>query len=54
MGKKPMEIKIYKYPGVFYSFEKQCDLEFDKDYTAWQPSRWEVCTRVGVCAQKMV
>ncbi len=33
----------YKNPGQYYSFEKQCDLEFEEGYTAWQPTRWEVC-----------
>ncbi|XP_028392169.1 A disintegrin and metalloproteinase with thrombospondin motifs 3-like [Dendronephthya gigantea] len=33
--------ELYHLPGKYFSFEKQCDLEYNKAYTAWKPTRWQ-------------
>ena len=42
LGNKPANVVRYQYPGVYFSFERQCDLEFADDYTAWQPTKLQV------------
>ncbi|CAB4000797.1 A disintegrin and metallo ase with thrombospondin motifs 2-like isoform X2, partial [Paramuricea clavata] len=41
LGNEASAENNYPYPGEYFSFEKQCELEFNATYTAWKPSRWE-------------
>ncbi|XP_028418978.1 A disintegrin and metalloproteinase with thrombospondin motifs 14-like [Dendronephthya gigantea] len=39
----------YKRPGLYFSFEKQCDLEYGKAYTAWTTTKSQLNDMLKFC-----
>jgi hypothetical protein len=46
LGNEASAANKYPYPGEHFSFEKQCDLEYNATYTAWKPTAKVCCSHL--------